>query len=545
MTIKNPILKGFNPDPSICRVGDDYYIAVSTFEWFPGVQIYHSKDMKNWRLASRPLNRVSQLDMLGNPDGGGVWAPQLSWHADKFWLIYSDMKVVRGAFKEGGNYLVTCETIDGDWSEPVYLNGSGFDPSLFHDEDGKQWLVNMVWDHREKNHSFYGIVLQQYSNYRERLVGEPKIIFKGTEAGLTEAPHLYKIGEYYYLLTAEGGTGYGHMATIARSKDIEGPFEVHPENPLITSRGYLENPLQKAGHASWVQAADGDWYLVYLCGRPIVGDGKNTDKYMGDDIKRGYCPLGRETSIAKMAWRDGWPYVEGGNQPSATIETSLPEHKWPQDWPGVDNFDEDRLNIHYQTLRVPLNEDVANLTENPGHLRLYGKQSLQSPFVQAHVARRWQCLGFDAACAVAFEPKTLQHLAGISNYYNTANWTMLYVTYNEEKGRVLEIMTAENEKYANPLAGKEIPVPKDVAYVYLKSCVRGEKYTYCYSFDGNSWQQIDIEFDSYKLSDDFCKGAAFTGAFVGMFCIDAGGAKLPRVFADFDWFSYVENCVEK
>ena len=546
MTITNPILKGFNPDPSICRVGDDYYIATSTFEWFPGVQIHHSKDMKNWRLVSRPLNRVSQLDMLGNPDSGGVWAPQLSYNAGQFWLIYSDMKVVRGAFKEGYNYLVTCDTIDGDWSEPIYLNGSGFDPSLFHDDDGKQWLVNMVWDHREKNHSFYGIVLQQYSNFRERLVGETKIIFKGSKYGLTEAPHLYKIGEYYYLLTAEGGTGYGHMATLARSKSIEGPYEMHPENPLITSRFYVKNPIQKAGHASWVQAADGEWYLVYLCGRPIVGDGRYTDKYMeyadGDQLGRTYCPLGRETSIAKMVWRDGWPYVEGGNQPSVTIETTLKEQTWPQDWPGVDNFDSDKLNIHYQTLRVPLGEDICNLTENPGHLRLYGKQSLQSLFVQSHVARRWQSFDFDAATSVAFSPRDFQQLAGISNYYNTANWTMLYVTHHEEKGRVLEIMTAENEKYANPLAGNEISVPDDVAYVHLKVCVREEKYTYHYSFDGgNNWNKIDLEFDCYKLSDDFCKGAAFTGAFVGMFCIDVSGTSLPRVYADFDYFSYVEN----
>jgi len=545
MTIKNPILKGFNPDPSICRVGDDYYIATSTFEWFPGVQIHHSKDMRNWRLVSRPLNRLSQLNMLGNPDSGGVWAPQLSYHAGQFWLIYSDMKVVRGAFKEGGNYLVTCDTIDGDWSEPIYLNGSGFDPSLFHDDDGKQYLVNMLWDHRMGNHSFYGIVLQQYSNFRERLVGEAKVVFKGTSYGLTEAPHLYKIGEYYYLLTAEGGTGYGHMATLARAKDIEGPYELHPENPLITSRFYPENPLQKAGHASWVQAADGDWYIVYLMGRPIVGDGKYTDKYMeyadGHKLERTYCPLGRETSIAKLVWRDGWPYVEGGNQPPATIETGLTEHPWPQDWPDIDHFDDAKLNIHYQTLRVPLDEETANLTENPGHLRLYGKHSPQSHFMQAHVARRWQCLDFDASTAVAFTPKTLQHLAGLTNYYNSANWTMLYVTHHEEKGRVLEIMTAENGVFANPLAGKEIPVPEDAGYVHLKACVRGEKYTYHYSYDGSNWVQIDLELDCYKLSDDFVQGSGFTGAFVGMTCIDASGSKLPRVYADFDYFSYIER----
>ncbi|MCL2376825.1 MAG: glycoside hydrolase family 43 protein [Defluviitaleaceae bacterium] len=545
MTIANPILKGFNPDPSICRVGEDYYIATSTFEWFPGVQIHHSKDLKNWRLVARPLNRVEMLDMRGNPDSGGVWAPQLSYHAGQFWLIYSDMKVVSGPFKEGANYLTTCTTIDGDWSDPVYLNSSGFDPSMFHDDDGKQYLVNMFWDHREGNHHFYGIVLQQYSNFRERLVGQPQIIFKGTDYRVTEAPHLYKIGDYYYLLTAEGGTGYGHMATIARSKDIQGPYEVHPENPLITSRFYPENTLQKAGHASIVQAHDNQWYMVYLMGRPAKGDGKYLDKYgqyaKEENLNRGYCSLGRETSIAKLEWRDDWPYAVGGNQPSATIETDLPEHPWPQDWLGVDHFDDDKLNIHYQTLRIPLDEEAANLTENPGHLRLYGKQSLTSTFTQAHVARRWESLNFDTGCAVAFEPKTIQQMAGLTNYYNTQNWTTLCVAWHEEKGRVLDVMTMENGAFSNVLKGKEIVVPESAEYVHMKAEVRGDAYTYHFSFDGSNWQRIDAEFDTYKLSDDFTQGAAFTGAFAGMFCMDGSGVKLPRTYADFDYFVYQER----
>ena len=543
MTITNPILKGFNPDPSICRVGEDYYIATSTFEWFPGVQIHHSKDMKNWKLVARPLDRVKLLDMRGNPDSGGVWAPQLSYHAGKFWLIYSDMKVVRGGFKDGHNYLTTCGTIDGRWSDPIYLNSSGFDPSMFHDEDGKQYIVNMFWDQREQMHSFHGIVLQQYSNYRDRLVGEPKLIFKGSQYGLTEAPHLYKIGEYYYLLTAEGGTGYGHMATIARSKEIEGPYEIHPENPLITSRFSPQNPLQKAGHASFVQAHDEQWYIVFLTGRPIEGDKNYSDKYgqfaEGENLNRGYCPLGRETSIALLEWRDGWPYIKGGvNQPSLAIEGGMKEHPWEQDYPVTDHFEDAKLNIHFQSVRIPLGEEIANLSERPGNLRLRGRESLSSTFTQAHIARRWQSLDFDAATAVAFEPKNFQHLAGLSCYYNTSNWTSLHVTHKEDIGKVLDVMVMDNGNLLNPLFGKEVPVPQDVEYAHLKTEVRGEIYTYHYSFDGKSWHKIDMDFYSYKLSDDYALGAAFTGAFVGMFCIDAGGTKLP---ADFDYFMYQEN----
>ena len=206
LIIQNPILTGFHPDPSICRNGEDYYIAVSTFEWFPGVGIYHSKDLKNWRLVSRPLNRISQLNMMGNPDSGGIWAPALSYSDGKFWLIYTDVKVTDGQWKDCHNYLVTCDTIDGEWSEPIHMNSSGFDPSLFHDGDGRKYFVNMMWDHRTNSHPFYGIVLQEYNPKEEKLTGKKEVIFKGTDVRLTEAPHLYKINGYYYLLTAEGGT---------------------------------------------------------------------------------------------------------------------------------------------------------------------------------------------------------------------------------------------------------------------------------------------------------------------------------------------------
>ena len=148
MKIQNPVLPGFNPDPSICRVGDDYYIATSTFEWFPGVQIHHSKDLVNWHLITHPLDKVSFLDMKGNPNSGGIWAPDLSYADGKFWLIYTDVKVVDGMWKDCHNYLITSESIFGPWSDPVELNGSGFDASLFHDADGRKYLVNMYWDQR-------------------------------------------------------------------------------------------------------------------------------------------------------------------------------------------------------------------------------------------------------------------------------------------------------------------------------------------------------------------------------------------------------------
>jgi Glycosyl hydrolases family 43 len=211
-TITNPILRGFNPDPSIVRVGEDYYIATSTFEWFPGVQIHHSRDLIHWRLLTRPLRRANQLNMLGDPDSCGIWAPCLT-HADGlFWLIYTDVKrygrtTVGGAsgasLRDFHNYLVTSPRVDGDWSDPISLNSSGFDPSLFHDDDGRKYLLNMLWDHRPGNNRFAGIVLQEYSVQETKLIGQRQTIFTGTPLGFTEAPHLYKRNGWYYLLTAE------------------------------------------------------------------------------------------------------------------------------------------------------------------------------------------------------------------------------------------------------------------------------------------------------------------------------------------------------
>ncbi|MDA8352159.1 MAG: glycoside hydrolase family 43 protein [Firmicutes bacterium] len=530
--IKNPILTGFHPDPSICRVGEDYYIAVSTFEWFPGVRIFHSKDLKNWRLIATPLNRLSQLNMIGNPDSGGVWAPQLSYYDGQFWLIYTDVKVTEGQWKDCHNYLVTCDQVDGEWSEPIYLNSSGFDPSLFHDDDGRKYLVNMLWDPRVGNHHFYGIVLQEYSHQQKKLVGEREVIFKGTDLKLTEAPHIYKINDYYYLLTAEGGTTYHHAATIARSKNLRGPYEVHPENPLITSFPYPRNPLQKAGHASIVQTHTNEWFLVHLTGRPLP-----KDHNMPLLEPRGYCPLGRETAIQRLEWKDGWPYVKNGNQPSLEVEgPQLEEVPWGEEYPEKDDFDGDSLNPHFQTLRIPLGKDTLSLTDRRGHLRLYGKDSLTSKFKQAFVARRWQHFRFLAETKMSFYPYTFQQSAGLVNYYNTENWTALQMTWDEEKGRILNLTTCDNFVFDQPLRDNVIEIPQDVEYVYLRVEVDTNKYQYAYSFDGKRWTTIAIELGSYKLSDDYVRGGGFfTGAFVGMQCQDTSGQNCP---ADFDYFIY-------
>ncbi len=533
--IQNPILRGFNPDPSIVRVGQDYYIATSTFEWFPGVQIHHSKDLKNWRLLSRPLTRPSQLDMRGDPDSCGVWAPCLT-HADgKFWLIFTDVKrygrtTVGGAsgasLRDFHNYLVTAETIDGPWSDPIYLNSSGFDPSLFHDDDGRKWLVNQLWDHRPGKSRFAGIVLQEYSVAERKLVGERKVIFEGTPIGLTEAPHLYKRDGWYYLVTAEGGTGWGHTMTMARSRGLDGPYELHPETYVLTSRDRPHVALQRAGHGDLVETADGETYAVYLAGRPLPN--------------RGRCPLGRETAIQKLVWgEDGWPRtLDGSGDP--TLETpapDLPEHPWPTA-PARADFDGPDLPIDFQWLRTPYPDEIFSLTARPGFLRLYGRESVGSVFRQALVARRQQAHCYSAATVLDFEPEHFQQAAGLICYYNGSKLHYLHVGHDDAIGKHLRVMSCSPD---SPQSDSfTAPIPLAAGPVELRVEVDFERLRFGFRQGEGAWTWLPEVFDASILSDEATAPGApnFTGAFVGMACQDTAGTAAP---ADFDWFDYEER----
>lgn len=536
--IENPIIKGFNPDPCICKKEDDYYIATSTFEWFPGVQIFHSKDLKNWRLVCRPLNRVNQLDMLGIPDSGGVWAPCLTYSDNKFWLVYSIMREHR-AFKDVLNFVVTAESIDGEWSDPVFLNSSGFDPSLFHDSDGKKYLLNMVYDYRNNNPWNYGIVMQEYDINKKKLIGETEIIFKGTKLQKTEGPHIYYINGYYYLFTAEGGSQYGHSVSVARSKYLKGPYEVHPENPILTSWHHPENYLQKTGHASLIQTNTKEWYITYLASRPIKRPNK------GIYEERGFCTLGRETAISRITWKDNWPYVEGGKVAQKYIEEpKLQEVKQSKTYPEYDKFDKNELNINFQTLRVPFDGKMGIIISDKNRLRLFGQESLYSVFNQSLVARRWESLDFEAETCVSFKAQSFQEMAGLVCYYNSKNWTSIHITHNEKKGRILNIMNCSGAALSWPLLDKEILL-SNIEKVYLRVIVNSLFYRFAYSFNGDDWFFIDTIFDTYKLSDDYIAkpflgptGSAFTGAFVGMHCNDLSGNKKK---ADFFYFKYIEK----
>ena len=531
--IQNPILTGFNPDASICKVGNDYYIATSTFEWFPGVRLYHSKDLKNWRLIGYPLSRLTQLDMEGNPDSGGVWAPCLSYSDGQFWLLYTDTKVVDAAWRAGRNYLVTAPSIEGPWSEPISMGNGGFDPSLFHDDDGKKYLLYRPWGPRHHSNPFDKIIMQEYFAKEQKLSSERMTLFTGTELGYTEGPHLYRKDNYYYLMVAEGGTGYEHAVVVLRAESINGPYELHPEITIMTSWHKPGHPLQKTGHGCLIETNNGEWFMTYLASRPL----KNPDIARLAPGGRGFCSLGRETGIARIYWEDGWPYVEGGQQAALYVKGPQgDEHPFKEDTVWRDEFDNKELNLEWQTLRVPFDDSMGSLQAREGWLRLYGNDALVSTFRQATVARRWQHKAFHAETALQFKPQHYQQAAGLICYYNTKNWSWVFMDNDDKAGRTIKVMQSDQNVASWPLHENPIKVPDDVETVWFSVDVEELVYHYNYSFDGEHWQRIPVTYQAWKLSDDYVGGKGYyTGAFVGLHCEDISG---DGCYADFAYFLY-------
>ncbi len=547
--VQNPVVKGFNPDPSVIRVGDDYYLATSTFQWFPGVQIFHSKNLVNWTLIAHPLDEKSLLDLKGDGDSGGVWAPCLSYNNGTFYLVYSDMKTDESsAWKDCHNYVITSQNIMGPWSSPIYLNSSGFDPSIFH-EDGKNYILNVVRDHRLNHHWSYGIFIQELDLDLKKLVGERKCIYKGSLIGRTEGPNLYKVGKYYYLFCAAGGTEYGHTEVVARSLNLFGPYEDHPnENGiLITSFGKPAQKLQKMGHASLVKAHNNKWYITHLASRPF-----ETGNLPILDIQgSGHCPLGRETALQEIYWENDWPYVVGGIHGRECFDIEgMNEGPKDNTWPGRVYFNEDifdgekpsKLNINFQSLRIPLNKKLISTTDRPGYLRLYGHESLASTHTVSFIARRWQSLYFDAQTQLEFNPQSFQQAAGLVCMYDRFNFTFVFVSYDEEKGKCIDMFCRKNKNYYAPL-DTPISIPNDVNKISFKVSVNGDKYQYYYSLnEDKTFIPVGPKFSSLELSDDYIQRTIgrgyFTGAFVGITCMDLQGEHLP---CDFSYFEYKER----
>lgn len=495
--IKNPVIRGFAPDPSALRIGSDFYIANSTFEWFPGVRLYHSKNLEEWTEIKPPLTRKSQLDMTGDPNSGGIWAPDISYKDGLFYLVYTDVKSKIATWYNVHNYTVWASSIEGPWSEPVYLNSSGFDPSFFHDDDGTSWLVNM----RE---GFKGILVQQFDTDSKKLSGPVFNVYAGTSEGYTEGPHIYKKNGWYYLLTAEGGTGFGHQVTIARSKKLTGPYETMPGNPLLTANDDASLSLQKAGHGDLFEDENGNWYVCYLCSRPAAGNLK--------------CVLGRETAIEKIVWIDGWPRLaQGGNHPSPAAEVDEKDY--------FDSFNAPSLDYGWKSLRIPLADDVS-LTEKKGFLCLRGRETIFSNHHVALLARKQEFFKASVKTDLDFNPLCPEHAAGLLYMYDNMHFYMILKSLNEEGKPMLSLYEYHAVKFLK-LHEEEIRNGR----LTLQFTTDSNKVQFYVQNSASPAAAFGPKLDASLLSDDSARG--FTGAHFALYCHDRTGLKHPAFFTNF------------
>ena len=436
--IGNPILPGFNPDPSICRVGDDYFVATSTFEWFPGVQIHHSRDLVNWRLVRRPLDRAAQLDLRGDPDSGGVWAPCLSYADGRFWLVYTDVKRFDGAFKDAHNYIVTAPAIEGPWSDPIYVNSSGFDPSLFHDDDGRKWFLNMLWDHRDgpggnakasrlRRHLAAGMGCRLRQAFRE---GEDDL--HRQPAWPRRRPASAQARRLVLSHDRRGRHRLRPRGDDGPSRRIDGPFELHPNVHLITSKDAPGAALQRAGHGQIVETPDGQVYHTHLCSRPLVGSAPFAARARDRDpemrLARRRLALSRTGRSGSRASR----FQRRSRPPSAR---------------GADRrrrFRHAGLPTDFQWLRTPYPERIFSLAARPGWLRLIARESIGSWFEQALVARRQEHFAYRAETELEFAPE-LSAGGRPHRLLQPLQVPLPRRVWDEKLGRALTIMSCEGD----------------------------------------------------------------------------------------------------
>lgn len=539
--IQNPILRGFHPDPSIIRVGEDYYVATSTFEWWPGVRLHHSKDLVNWELIEYPLNRISQLSLSGVGPSQGVWAPCLTYHEGRFYLLYTVVTAFYCNMYDTNNYLVTAEDIHGPWSDPIPLNNFGFDPSLFHDGDGRKYIVSMATDHRVPQKYKGRLVLQEYDPVNGKMTGPVRDIYRADKIFL-EGPHIFKRNGWYYLFAADTGTGELHGQSILRSRSVWGPYTMYQADfmrrdseseawSILTSRHRGDILLQKAGHCDLVETPEGEWYAVHLCGRPLNRENPvDAARFPGS---RRY-PLGRETAIQKMRWtEDGWLVLDcGGTAPQELV----PEPKGTKALNAEgkkcfrDDFNDSALALEYQSLRVPMTERHVSLRERPGFLRMFGRSGLASRFSQSLIALRMTEFDMEAGTKLEFEPEVFKQMAGLVVLYDTDNYFYLHISHDEDCGKCVTLLKAENKKYEY-LTGY-LPIPPGIP-VELRAVSKNFFFTFSYRLEGGAWQEIAAGLDGSFLSDEACEEGWFTGAMAGICCQDLTGA---GKYADFDWF---------
>ena len=529
---QNPIVPGFNPDPSICRVGDDYYMATSTFEYFPGVPIYHSKDLVNWQMIGHALHRPSQLNLDGVECSGGIFAPTLRHHNGIFYMITTLVGRGKGL---PGNFIVTATNPAGPWSEPHWIEDApGIDPSLLFDDDGRVYYSgnisprNRMWD-KHRN-----IWIQELDIKTFQLIGDPVQVLDGAEyykkntldggieSGMNnyEASHIYKKDGMYYLLIAHGGTSHNHAVSIWKSENIWGSYSVNPKNPILTHRDLASDfAFTSTGHADLVETPDGEWWMVYLAKRPLAGS----------------FNMGRETFMSPVDWRGDWPVVN----PKGYVGKGEVKHRLPNlkevktnGLPQRDEFDQKTLRPEWTFIRTP-NTEWWSLTERLGMLRIKLRpEKIEELVNPSFIGIRQQHYNFTTTLKMLFDPTAIGEEAGYVIERDNSNYFKFTVARTSE-GLVLQLSKKDgidtNESRIGQVALKK-------GNIYLQISGTGTDYTFNYSEDGKKWKTL-----AEKESGRFLgvNSGRFTGTFIGMYASSNGVTSSNHV--DFDWFEYKEE----
>lgn len=522
---KNPILSGFYPDPSICAVGEDFYLVNSSFAYFPGLPVFHSRDLAHWEQIGNCMERVSQLPLEGAKHSGGLFAPTIRYHEGTFYVICTNVT-------HGGNFIVTAQNPAGPWSEPSYLEGAdGIDPSLFFDEDGRCYYIGTHPNPAgcQYDGDWY-IWVQELDLAVMKLVGEVHNVWNGAMRGVhwPEGSHLYKKGEYYYILHAEGGTGPEHAVSVCRSRNVFGPYENNFCNPIFTHR-HLGSayPIQYVGHADLVETSRGDWYMVMLAVRPL----------------KGYTTLGRETFLARVIWEKDWPVVNPGvGMLTDTVEINLPEWKPEtvinQKEKYYDFTKQRSLGAEFLTIRNP-QEGSYTLTEK-GLQISFGKYTLKEKESPSYLALRQENHFFEAAAVLSTANLSERKKAGIALVQSNEYHLRAEVSRGAAgkikikgflcKGGQDELVCSREILLTGETLSLHLRVKGLTAEMFWENEETGE--------DNLLFDKLDIS----SLSTETAGG--FVGCTVGMYAVEeeetAGGAAGSGEYALFISFRYQE-----
>lgn len=519
--VRNPILPGFYPDPSICRVGKDYYLVNSSFSYFPGVPLFHSTDLIHWKQIGHVLNRASQLNLTNQGISEGIYAPSIRFYKGTFYLITT---LIGG----GGNFIVTATNPAGPWSDPIWLPEiDGIDPSFFFDENDKAYILNNgpAPDNKPLYDGHRAIYLQEFNLKTMKLIGQRKVVVNGgTDLSKKpiwiEGPHLYKKGGAYFLMAAEGGTGEDHSEVIFRSDSIFGPYESFEGNPILTQRDLPANrpsPITCSGHADLVETPKGDWIAVFLACQPYAGNYYNT---------------GRQTFMLPVDWSGDWPIIlpkgkaipEGALISTVSIPGQSTFYNYSTNW--KDDFDQPDLRLDWNFIRTP-KEKWYELKDNSLIVQARSV-SIKDKGNPSFIGRRLQHANAEMTTCVKLEQgKDME--AGLVAFQNE---NYLYKLVVEEKeGKYFLGLSSPGPNAVTILkAYNEITDYQPGNYIYLKMTVIGKKLICYYSLNNQKWIDFGTE-DATKLSTSIAGG--FVGAYFGLYAF----AQSPAT-ATFDWASY-------